>query len=354
MNRLTKLLPSLLLVAIYFIAEEFFDPLIGTICAFVLGTGEFFYTRIRYKENDLTILLFTLFFCIPGLLSLWIGGNMWEKLQNGLMETSFCILTGILAFTGTDLNATLPASCRQTLRLSADQQKAMRHTIKLLFFLLCFHTIGTYISAFLFTAPVASFVSGPLLYILIGLFFLTLFLRGWWFRWKHSKEEWLPLVNEKGQIIGKAPRSVCHSGSKLLHPVVHLHIINPRNEIFLQKRSMKKDLLPGKWDTAVGGHVGINENIEEALKRETFEELGITDFKARPLGSYLWESSREKELVFSFLCTAYDHIQIDNDEVDEGKFWLPEEIEKHIGESCFTPNFEHEYHTLLRGAIHRN
>mgnify|MGYP001355430226 CR=1 FL=1 len=64
------------------------------------------------------------------------------------------------------------------------------------------------------------------------------------------------------------------------------------------------------WDTAVGGHVALGEKIEDALKRETFEELGITKFKARFLGSYVWESSRERELVFPFLCTSHDAIHI--------------------------------------------
>lgn len=351
MNKYIKLLPSLLLITVYFIADEFFGPFIGAICALISGTGEFLYTRIRYKKNDRMILLTTLFFCIPGVLSLWAHEGIWEKLQPGIIETSLCILVGLFAFTRTDLNETLPASCQQSFQLSAGQQKAMRNTMKLLFYLLCLHTAGVYLSAFLLPASATSFVSGPLLYLLIGLFFLSLIARNRWLTRKYAKEEWLPLVDENGKITGQAPRSICHSGSKLLHPVVHLHIINPEHAVFLQKRSRKKKLLPGRWDTAVGGHVGINEKIEEALKRETFEELGITAFEARPLGHYIWESPSEKELVFSFLCTRYDRIRIDNDEVDEGRFWSREEIEKNIGQSCFTPNFEHEYRTLLKPLL---
>lgn len=348
MNKFIKLLPSLLLITVYFIADEFFGPFIGAVCAIISGAGEFLYTRIRYKKNDRTLLVTTLFFCIPGILSVWANGGIWEKLQPGMIETSFCILLGIFVFTRTDLNQSLPASCRRNFRLSAGQQQAMRHILKGLFWLLCFHTAGVYLSAFLLPTPAASFISGPLLYILIGLFFISLIARNKWLAWKYSKEEWLPLVDEQGKITGQAPRSLCHAGGKLLHPVVHLHITNPQHEIFLQKRSMKKDLLPGKWDTAVGGHIGVGEKIEEALKRETFEELGITSFDARPLGSYVWESPREKELVFSFLCTRYDRIRIDNDEVDEGRFWSREEIENNLGRSCFTPNFEHEYRLLLK------
>ena len=51
-----------------------------------------------------------------------------------------------------------------------------------------------------------------------------------------------------GETIGKATRKECHSGSKQLHPVIHLHIFNDTGELYLQKRSMTKDIQPGKWD----------------------------------------------------------------------------------------------------------
>ena len=103
--------------------------------------------------------------------------------------------------------------------------------------------------------------------------------------------EVFPLVNEAGEVIGKATRQECHSGSKLPHPVVHLHIFNQKGDLFLQKRSLSKDIQPGKWDTAVGGHVDYGETIEEALRREVREELGVTDLTPQFVQRYVFESA---------------------------------------------------------------
>ena len=80
-----------------------------------------------------------------------------------------------------------------------------------------------------------------------------------------NNQEMFPVVDEQGNITGTATRGECHSGSKLLHPVVHLHIFNTRGELYLQKRPEWKDIQPGKWDTAVGGHIDLGESVEIGL-----------------------------------------------------------------------------------------
>lgn len=162
----------------------------------------------------------------------------------------------------------------------------------------------------------------------------------------NREEEWFPLVNEAGEVVGKATRSSCHNGSKWLHPVVHLHIFNRAGDLFLQKRSMRKDIQSGKWDTAVGGHVDYGENVEEALRREVREELGITDFVPEFLMRYVFESSIEKELVNTFRTVYEGPFSPDADEVVEARFWSIPEIEAHLGKGVFTPNFESEYMKL--------
>lgn len=149
------------------------------------------------------------------------------------------------------------------------------------------------------------------------------------------------MVDETGKVIGSATRGECHNGSRLLHPVVHLHLFNSKGELYLQRRPLWKDIQPGKWDTAVGGHVDYGETIEEALLREVREEIGITDFVPEKMCHYLYDSVRERELVFVHRAT-YDGEVHPSEETDGGRFWSIEEIRQNLGKGIFTPNFEME------------
>ena len=156
-------------------------------------------------------------------------------------------------------------------------------------------------------------------------------------------EEMLPLVEESGRVYGQATRSYCHSGAHVLHPVVHLHLVDRMGRIYLQKRSLEKDLLPGYWDTAVGGHVTYGETAEESLYREAAEELGLTAFLPVFLEAYVWETQRDREYVFVFAAVGHPDLHPDNPEVTEGKWWTREELLSAAGKDILTPNFEAEF-----------
>lgn len=141
-------------------------------------------------------------------------------------------------------------------------------------------------------------------------------------------------------------REYAHGGAKPLHPVVHLHILNRNDELYLQKRSAKKKLLPGRWDTAVGGHIDYGEQVLEALFRESSEELNFTEYNPIFIKSYVFESQQEREVVNVFACVGNFTPHPDLDEVSEGRYWTMEEIEENFGKSVFTPNFEGEFRQI--------
>ena len=165
-----------------------------------------------------------------------------------------------------------------------------------------------------------------------------------------TNDEIFPVVEPDGRVVGKATRGECHGGSMLLHPVVHLHVVGPDHTLYLQKRAMTKDIQPGKWDTAVGGHVDFGESVDEALRREAREELGLTDFDACALPPYVFCSDRERELINPFFVRVKGGIMIEPDpaEISEGRFWPIEEIERAIGSGILTPNFEQEFSVIRK------
>lgn len=172
-----------------------------------------------------------------------------------------------------------------------------------------------------------------------------------------AQNEIFPLIDEDGTVIGRATRRFCHGGSMALHPVVHLHVFDRKGRLYLQKRSMKKDIAPGRWDTSVGGHVDYGESLSEAVKREAREELGVTvnseqlavnseqltvNSGLRFLFQYVWQSSRERELVTAFAVVYDGELHPDHDEVDEGRFWSIAELQQMLGKGMFTEQFEQQ------------
>ncbi|MEG0873463.1 MAG: NUDIX domain-containing protein [Clostridia bacterium] len=76
--------------------------------------------------------------------------------------------------------------------------------------------------------------------------------------------------------IGVKSRNEIHE-KRLWHREVEAFVMNPQNEILLQKRSLNKKMSPNKWGLC-GGHVSCGESERCAVARETNEEIG-TDFK---------------------------------------------------------------------------
>ncbi|MBQ2965701.1 MAG: NUDIX domain-containing protein [Bacteroidales bacterium] len=166
-----------------------------------------------------------------------------------------------------------------------------------------------------------------------------------------SGVEFFPVVEPTGLVVARSSREYCHSGAKPLHPVVHLHIIDRYSRIYLQKRPMSKFIQPGKWDTAVGGHVAYGEMLLEALYRESYEELRFIEFNPVHLVTYEFESDIEKELICVYAAVGSFELKPDPDELDGGAWWELEDIDANIGKGIFTPNFESEFQMIRRQLL---
>ncbi|MEW5801783.1 MAG: NUDIX domain-containing protein [bacterium] len=164
--------------------------------------------------------------------------------------------------------------------------------------------------------------------------------------WKET-EEYFEIVNQQGEILGVAPRSVCHGNPALIHRVIHVLVFNHDGKLLLQKRSLNKDIQPGKWDTSVGGHLAVGESFEEAAYREMKEELSIQDVPIRSLYQYIWRSEVETELVKTFICRFDGQIIYDRNEIEDVRFWDMDSLLSRVDTGPFTPNLKEELHKYL-------
>lgn len=342
---LKKLLPGFIPLFVFIIADEIWGTKIGLFVAIGVGLAEMLRIGIREGRFDKFILFDTLLLVVLGAVSVLLDNDIFFKLKPGLIELILVAVLAISAFSPVNIIGLMGKHYLKDVPFNKAQVDQMRKSLKFLFYIFGAHTLLVFYATFFMSKTAWAFISGGLFYILFGVYFLFEIVRQ---RRKRKvvveeEEELLPLVTDKGKIIGQAPRSAVHNGSKLLHPVVHMHVIHRNKAILLQKRSSFKLIQPGKWDTAVGGHISVGETLESALQREAFEEIGLKGFKAKMQKAYVWESDVEKELVYLFTTFDFGNYGIQSNEVEEARFWTKNQIEKQLGKGIFTPNFEHEY-----------
>ena len=165
-------------------------------------------------------------------------------------------------------------------------------------------------------------------------------------------DEIFEIVDEDNRVVGTAKRSECHGNPSLIHRTAHVIVFHPDGRILLQKRSMEKDIQPGKWDTSVGGHLMLGEDFETAARREMVEELGILDsLQLRNIFDSKIRNSIESEntRVFSTVCAG--PFDFPKSEIDEVKFWTVCELRKGMEIGLFTPNLIAELERLFEMNI---
>lgn len=145
-------------------------------------------------------------------------------------------------------------------------------------------------------------------------------------------EDIFDVVNERDEVIGQAPRREVHARG-LLHRAVHVLVYNARGEVFLQKRSMKKDRQPGVWDSSSSGHVDAGETYDISAVRELGEEIGLY-LAASPRRLFKIEAceATDAEFVWVYRCESEGPFVLHPDEIDEGGWFAPERVSQWIQE----------------------
>ncbi len=142
--------------------------------------------------------------------------------------------------------------------------------------------------------------------------------------------ELLSVVDENDSIIDTCARHVIHT-TGLRHRAVHILVFNEQGRLFLQKRSMKKDLNGGLWDTSAAGHVDAGEDYDISAIREVEEELGVgAAHILEPLFKLPATAAIGMEFIQVYRCTHNGPFTLAADEIDEGDWFSVAEIAERI------------------------
>ena len=145
-------------------------------------------------------------------------------------------------------------------------------------------------------------------------------------------EDIFDVVNERDEVIDRKPRSEVHRLG-LLHRAVHVLVFNSRGQIFLQKRSMKKDRQPGVWDSSASGHVDSGEDYDTTAVREVREEIGLRlDKVPKRLFKIPACEETDQEFVWVYRTESEGPFELHPDEIDAGDWFAPQEVTRWMAE----------------------
>ncbi|MDR3061190.1 MAG: hypothetical protein LBU57_03635 [Dysgonamonadaceae bacterium] len=168
---------------------------------------------------------------------------------------------------------------------------------------------------------------------------------------KINSEDWLPIVNETGGVIGKVALSVSLTSQKsYLHPVVRVALIY-KGFFYLRKRPDRYVINPEKIDYPFEKFVFYNHSLDEAVDNALQKEMGKKDLPVKFVFRYLFNNNTTNRLVYLYTCKINDEETMNNLNLTKGKLWTEKQIEENLGKGIFSECFEKEYEILKNTVL---
>ena len=150
-------------------------------------------------------------------------------------------------------------------------------------------------------------------------------------------EEIIQIVNENNREIAVLARGLMRE-QRLIHRACYILVFNAPGELFVQKRTMTKDIYPGYWDVAAGGVVLAGESYEQSAERELAEELGVSGVMMNFLFDQYYEDDENRVWGRIFTCIHEGPFTLQKEEVEYGRFMAPKTALEYSAIEPFTPD----------------
>ncbi len=152
-----------------------------------------------------------------------------------------------------------------------------------------------------------------------------------------SADEIVQIVDADNRAVSSCSRSAMRA-ERLIHRACYILVFNKKGELFVQKRTMTKDIYPGHWDVAAGGVVLAGESYEESAERELFEELGIYETPLTFLFDFYYEDIRNRVWGRIHTCFHDGPFHLQAEEIEYGRFMSIDEALALCQTEPFTPD----------------
>ncbi len=164
-----------------------------------------------------------------------------------------------------------------------------------------------------------------------------------------SADEIVAIVDEHNNVVGAVSRKEMRARC-LRHRSTYILVFNTRGQLFVQKRTMNKDVFPGYFDSVAGGVILAGESYEEGARRELEEELGIRGAHLEPLFEFYFASPDARVWGAAFSCAYDGPIALQEEEIESGAFMEIEEVLKLQKTEAFTPDGQYVLRRYLSRA----
>jgi len=152
-----------------------------------------------------------------------------------------------------------------------------------------------------------------------------------------AANEIVAIVDAQNNVVGSAPRWEMRA-NRLIHRSTYILVFNPEGALYVQKRTMSKDVFPGYYDPATGGVVLAEESYEESAKRELEEEMGIRDVPLTRLFDFYFADERTQVWGGAFSCVYDGPLTLQAEEVESVSLMTGDEIFRRAKTEQFTPD----------------
>jgi len=153
----------------------------------------------------------------------------------------------------------------------------------------------------------------------------------------NPQDEIVLIVDKNNDETGSAPRHEMRARG-LPHRASYILVFNSKAELFVQKRTMTKDIYPGYYDVAAGGVVLAGESYDESALRELEAELGIKDTELTYQLTFFYKAGKNKVWGQVYSCTNDGDFTLQAEEVESGFFAAPRAVLSLSEKKPFTPD----------------